>query len=101
MTPVMEQSVKQAREAAQRSTCKNNLKQIGLALHNYHDRYQSFPPAFVADENGKPMHSWRVLLLPYLDQADLYARYNFNEPWNGPNNLKLGDEIPEVYGCPN
>src|SRR5260370_743998 len=56
-----------SREPARRSQCKNNLKQIGLALHNYHDVYGSFPPAYFVDASGKPMHSWRVLILPFLD----------------------------------
>ena len=93
-------AVQQAREAARRAQCKNNLKQIGLALHNYHDAYGSFPPAFVADEQGKPMHSWRVLILPQLDQAALYAEYNFSEPWDGPNNSRLLARMPPVYSCP-
>jgi hypothetical protein len=93
-------AIQQAREAARRSQCKSNLKQIGLALHNYHDTYGSLPPAFVADENGKPMHSWRVLLLPYLGHQELYARYRFDEPWDGPNNSQLLPLIPAVYRCP-
>src|SRR5258708_3140815 len=89
-----------SRTASRRSQCKNNLKQIGLALHNYHDEFKCFPPAFVADANGRPMHSWRVLLLPYLDQAPLYANYQFDEPWDGPNNSKLADKILAVFNCP-
>ena len=84
-----------------RSPCKNNLKQIGLALHNYHDKYGSLPPAYIADENGKPMHSWRVLLLPFLDLQSLYQKYRFDEPWDGPNNIKLLDEFPDAFRCPN
>jgi len=89
-------------EASRRSQCKNNLKYIGLALHNYHESFGRFPPAFIADSNGRPMHSWRVLLLPYFDkaQAALYAKYRFDEPWDGPNNSKLADEIVAVYNCP-
>src|SRR4029453_12945484 len=68
-------AVQQAREAARRTQCKNNLKQIGLALHNYADVYGSFPPAYIADETDKPMHSWRVLILPFLDQDQLYKEY--------------------------
>jgi len=90
----------QPREAARRSQCTNNLKQIGLALHSYHDQYDCFPPAFIADANGRPMHSWRVLILPYLDHASLYAKYKFDEPWNGPNNSKIADKIVAVYNCP-
>ncbi len=93
-------AVQQAREAARRSQCKNNLKQIGLALHNYHDVYGTFPPAFVADENGKPMHSWRVLILPFIDEAGLYSEYKFSEPWDGPNNRLLLDRMPRTYSCP-
>jgi type II secretory pathway pseudopilin PulG len=93
-------AVQQAREAARRTQCKNNLKQIGLALHNYHDTYGSFPPATTSDSNGKPMHSWRVLILPYLDEAALYAQYNMNEPWDSPGNLAVAANMPVVYACP-
>jgi prepilin-type processing-associated H-X9-DG protein len=93
-------AVQQAREAARRSQCKNNLKQIGLALHNYADAYGSFPPAYIADASGKPMHSWRVLILPYIDQAPLYNQYNFSEPWDGPGNSRLLAQMPPVYACP-
>lgn len=86
--------------AARRSQCKNNLKQIALALHNYHDKYDCFPPAYIADSSGRPMHSWRVLLLPYLDHGDLYEQYRFDEPWDGPNNRRLADKIVSVYACP-
>ncbi|HTI50881.1 MAG TPA: DUF1559 domain-containing protein [Planctomycetaceae bacterium] len=93
-------AVQGAREAARRAQCKNNLKQIALALHNYHDAYKCFPPQYIADADGKPMHSWRVLVLPYLDQAGLYAQYKFDEPWDGPNNSRLLSSMPPVYSCP-
>jgi len=83
-----------------RRECRNNLKQIGIALHNYHDVHGTFPPAYVADENGKPMHSWRVLILPYLDQKPLYDRYRFDEPWNSPHNRRLASHMPDVFRCP-
>jgi hypothetical protein len=88
------------RTASQRSQCKNNMKQIGLALHNYADMYGSFPPAYIADENGRPMHSWRVLILLFLDEAPLYSQYRFDEPWDGPNNSKLASTILAVFNCP-
>jgi hypothetical protein len=79
--------------------CRNKLKQIGIALHNYHDDYGCFPPPYIADASGKPMHSWRVLLLPYIEERSLYELYDFSEPWNGPNNRLLAGEIPAVYRC--
>ncbi len=93
-------AVGSARDAAQRMSCMNNLKQISLAMHNYHDVYRCFPAAYIEDENGKPMHSWRVALLPFLDRPDLYDRYNFNEPWNSPANMALAAEMPDVFRCP-
>jgi prepilin-type processing-associated H-X9-DG protein len=93
-------AVQSAREAARRSQCMNNLKQIGLAMHMYHDRYNMFPPAYVADASGKPMHSWRVLILPFLDQQSLYNEYDFSEPWDGPNNSRLLTRMPRVFACP-
>ena len=63
--PIM--AVPSAREAARRAQCSNNLTQIGLAMHSYHAAHGCFPPAYVADEKGRPKHSWRVLLLPFLD----------------------------------
>jgi hypothetical protein len=83
--------------ALKRSICGNNLKQIGLALHNYHRDHGTFPPAYVPDDNGRPSHSWRVLILPY---RSLYDKYRFDEPWNGPNNAKLGNVMPDVFRCP-
>ncbi len=90
-----------ARVAARRTQCRNNIKQIMLALHNYHDVYHTFPPAYVTDRDGRPMHSWRVLILPHLDQQSLYKEYDLDEPWDGPHNHELISRMPQVYGCPN
>jgi hypothetical protein len=79
---------------------QNNLKMIGLAMHNFHDVYGAFPPAVVVGPDGKPWHSWRVLVLPFLEQQALYDQYRFDEPWNGPNNSKLLEKIPSVYRDP-
>jgi type II secretory pathway pseudopilin PulG len=92
-------AVQQAREAARRTQCKNNLKMIALALHNYHDLYGSFPPAVTYSADGQPMHSWRVLLLPYLDSSPMYSQYKMNEPWNSPGNLAVTANMPAVYAC--
>jgi hypothetical protein len=68
-----------------------------LAVANYHETYGCFPPAYVADREGRPMHSWRVLILPFLERHDLYDTYNFAEPWDGPNNRRLADRIGRIY----
>lgn len=84
---------------AKRTECKNNLKQLGLALHNYHDQYGSLPPAYVADANGRPLYSWRVLLLPMLEQQNLYKDFRLNEPWDSPHNIKLSNRDLEAFRC--
>jgi hypothetical protein len=94
-------SVERAREAARSSTCLCNLCGIKIALLNYHDAYGSFPPAYVADAKGRPMHSWRVLILPFMEHQALYNLYRFDEPWDGPNNRTLLGRMPHVFACPN
>jgi prepilin-type processing-associated H-X9-DG protein len=93
-------AVGSAREAARRAQCTCNLCGIKLALHNYHETYGTLPPAFVADANGRPMHSWRVLILPFMEYQSIYTQYNFAEPWDGPNNIKLLDRMPPNLACP-
>ena len=90
-------------ETARHQFCQNEIQQIGLALHHYHDEYQSFPVSF-KDENGQPLHSWRVLILPYLDSSNhdnqkLYDRYRFEEPWDSPHNLTLHNKIGKLFQC--
>lgn len=83
--------------------CSHRLRSISAALLNYHRDYGSFPPACVRDKAGKPMHSWRVLVLPYMgtNEQELYSRYNLSEPWNSPENSKLAALRPHIYVCPN
>lgn len=88
------------REAGRRTLCKNNLKQIGLALHNYHDHYESFPPAYTVDENGNRLHSWRTLILPYLEQQELYSRIDLSKSWQHSSNAEAFKKVPTVYRCP-
>lgn len=72
-----------------------------MALHNYHDVYGSFPPAYIADANGKPMHSWRVLILPYFYETGIYDQYRFDEPWDGPHNRDLARRVSNSHWhCP-
>ncbi|MEZ6071174.1 MAG: M56 family metallopeptidase [Pirellulales bacterium] len=76
-----------------------NLKRIGLAMHNYHDTFQVFP-ANTSDDDGKPLLSWRVHLLPFLDRADIYDRFHLDEPWDSPHNRELIAEMPDTYRSP-
>lgn len=97
---VLYPAVRAAREAARRARCNCGFKQIGLAIHNYHDMHKAFPPAYVADEHGTPMHSWRVLLMPYMENWDFCQRYRFDEPWNSPHNSTLAEPPYPNYTCP-
>ena len=85
---------------AQRAASVLNLKHLALALHNFESSYGFFPPAVIYGPDGKPWHSWRVLILPYVEQAELYEAYDFSEPWDGPKNRKLLDRMPDVYRDP-
>ncbi|MCY2967555.1 MAG: DUF1559 domain-containing protein [Planctomycetota bacterium] len=93
-------TVRQAHEAARRAQCYNNLRQIGSALRSYHTTYGSFPPAVTYDSDGKPLHSWRVLILPFLNESALYDQFTLGEPWDSANNLRLQALMPHVFGCP-
>lgn len=88
------------RVAARRTQCRNNLKQIGLALHNYLTDYGVFPPAYTTDENGKRLHSWRTLILPYLDENTVYRKVDLCKPWDDPANSEARERMLAVYRCP-
>ena len=93
-------AVQKAQQAAAVSQSANNLKQIALAMHNYHDTNNAMPPAAVCDKRGKPQLSWRVLILPYIEQDALYKQFKLDEPWDSDNNKKLIDKMPKVYAMP-
>jgi len=94
-------AVQAAREAARRAQSMNNLKQIGLALHNYHDVHRGFPPAYNVDKEGKPLLSWRVHILPYIEQQALYDQFHLDEPWDSEHNKKLIQHMPPTFRSPN
>jgi prepilin-type N-terminal cleavage/methylation domain-containing protein len=75
----------------------SDMHEISLALALYRDQFGCLPAAYIADEAGRPMHSWRVLILPQLGHQALYDQYRFDEPWDGPHNMKLIDAIPEQF----
>ena len=94
-------AVQSAREAARRAQSLNNLKQIGVALHLYHDANTTLPPAFTTGKDGRPGLSWRVLILPYLDEQELFKQFRLDEPWDSAHNKPLAARIPKVYVSPN
>jgi hypothetical protein len=79
-------AVQQAREAARRTQSRNNLKQIGLALGNYHSTHGHWPAGGTFDGNGHALHGWGILLFPYLDASPLYMQVDYNLPWDAPHN---------------
>ncbi|MCA9190603.1 MAG: DUF1559 domain-containing protein [Planctomycetales bacterium] len=84
--------------ANQESTnTSNNMKQIILAMHNFHEAHRGFPPRNTVDPQGNPLLSWRVFLLPYLDQLPLYNEFHLDEPWDSPHNRQLIDKMPAVF----
>ena len=89
-----------ARATARQAQDMNNMKQIALAMHNFHDTSGHLPPAVLTDKPGKVPYSWRVAILPYIDQQALYDQYDFSEPWDGPKNKKLLERIPAIYQHP-
>jgi hypothetical protein len=90
-------AIQAARQATQRATCSRYLQNIGAALHNYHDIFKTFPPAIIYAADGTPMHSWRVIAKNVVWTDEFYDRYDFREPWNGPKNGLLADEIPDTW----
>lgn len=93
-------ATRSAREASRRTQCKNNLKQIGLALHNYHDVYEAFPPARTMTDAGRPLHGWRTQMLPFLDQAPLYKSIDLSQPWDAPVNSETVATTTGMLQCP-
>jgi hypothetical protein len=92
-------AVQKVREAATRVQTQNNLKQIALAIHNYEAAYGHLPHDIV-DKNGNPLLSWRVQILPFLEQENLYRQFKLDEPWNSPNNLKAASVVVKTYTSP-
>jgi hypothetical protein len=77
-------------------TATNNLKQIALAFHNYHDAF-NYLPGDILDKDGKPLLSWRVAILPYIEQGELYNQFKMDEPWDSNHNKKLIEKMPKLY----
>lgn len=99
-------AVQQAREAARRSHCINNLKQLGLALHTYHDSMNVFPPGWlgvqggISNMQGPSGFAWGSHILPYIDQAPLYAQLNFNVSCTDATNAVARQTVIPTFRCP-
>ena len=89
-----------ARGAARSAQSMNNMKQLMLAMHNYHDVFKHFPAASIVGPDGKTLHSWRVAVLPFIEQRELYDQYHLDEPWDSENNKKVLEKMPAVFRHP-
>ena len=93
-------AIQASRDAARRVQGMNNMKQLALAMFNYESVHGHFPPSVLYSDNGTP-YSWRVAMLPYLEQQALYDAYNFNEPWDSPGNRRIAETVVPVMKSPN
>jgi hypothetical protein len=96
-------SIDAAKGAKHRLDCCNNMQRITLAMLLYHAEHGTLPPAYSVDASGKPLHSWRVLLLPYLGDAELaklYGQIRLDEPWDSEHNRQFHEHCPNLYRCP-
>jgi prepilin-type processing-associated H-X9-DG protein len=93
-------NVRSARPAAYRIACAGNLKQIVVALLKYESVYHALPPAYTVDANGKPLHSWRTLILPYLEERKLYESIDLSKPWDDQANAKACNTPVGYFHCP-
>ncbi|TWT37262.1 hypothetical protein KOR34_22090 [Posidoniimonas corsicana] len=88
-----------ADDALDREPCIHNNRRIMVAIHNYHDKHGALPPAWTVDADGRPLHSWRVLILPFVGEEELYQQFRLDEPWDSPHNQQLADQMPAVFRC--
>jgi len=102
MSPLIEELASSEAERMRRQPCVQKMKELLLSFHNYADvrGNHQFPPPFTVGDDGKPLHSWRVLVLPFLDQAALYKQIRLDEPWDSEHNKQFHDKMPAVFRCP-
>lgn len=88
------------RDGAGRMSTGNNLRYLALALHNHHDHQETLPASMSVDDEGRPLLSWRVHVLQYLEEEALYREFRLDEPWDSPHNLALLPRMPNWYAHP-
>ena len=96
-SPAYFPSQRGVREAARRMQSAGNLRQTVIAMHNYHEKHNHFPPPAITALDGTPLLSWRVIILPYLGEEKLFNEFHLNEPWDSEHNRNLIARMPEVY----
>jgi hypothetical protein len=94
------EAVQKVRESANRSISGNNLRQIGIAMTNYDTTRNGLPRAAIYSKEDKPLLSWRVAILPYIEQVELYEQFKLDEPWDSETNKKLLEKMPKIYETP-
>jgi hypothetical protein len=92
--------VRELNRVSARTQSQNNLRQIGLAMHNFHATYNGFPGGAICDAKGKPLLSWRVAILPFIEEGRLYNEFKMDEPWDSEHNKKLIARMPKTYSVP-
>lgn len=93
-------AVSAARQAAQRQMASNNLKQIGLAFHNYEATYKKLPASHGINHENKPTGNWRIVISPFVEQVQVYEHFDFKKPWDAPENQRVAGEMPMLFRSP-
>jgi Protein of unknown function (DUF1559) len=100
MVALLLPAVQAAREAARRTQSANSMRRHGIALHNHVDTRQTLPTGYTVSNDGKPLLSWRVTMLPYLQERELYDQFHLDEPWDSPHNKQLIQKMPNIFRSP-
>ena len=100
--PLLTELAMSEAERMARAPCIDKMRMLILAFHNYAAMTDTpiFPPPFTVDDDGNPLHSWRVLILPWVDQVALYRQIRLDEPWDSEHNRQFHDKMPAIFRCP-
>jgi hypothetical protein len=99
-SPFLKELTTNEHDRIKRQPCSTQIRILLLSLHTHHDSQGKFPPPFTVDAKGKPLHSWRVLVLPYIEQYELYKKIRLDEPWDSTHNKQFHDQMPTMFRCP-
>jgi hypothetical protein len=100
LASILTEIPQRVRRQAMMAQSQNNLKQIAIAMHNYNDTYGKLPTQALYGKDGKPLLSWRVAILPFIEQQNLYQQFHLDEPWDSEHNKKLLETMPKTYASP-